>query len=212
MTKSRVDMLRSAVDAAVETKESKLSNEILSLSGYSGKEYKRFANRLLANPFIKSYLEIGIFKGSTAIPTLFGNYQRLNYTLIDNFFLGGDSVRSEFLTNWKTHIDTEPNLIDADCFSIDPNSHGLQNIDVYFYDGEHKEEDHYKALTHYYNSMAESFILMVDDWGWSQVKDGTYRAITHLNLKIDHKVEFTGTSDSDGWWNGCGVFVLRKTT
>jgi hypothetical protein len=210
----RTQELIEAVDSAIETKESNLPNSVMSVPGYSGKEYKKFANRLLSNPNLKSYLEIGICKGSTAIPALHGNHQRLNYTLIDNFVtLGGRDNKKEFLSNWKTHIGTEPNLIDDDCFGIDPKSRGIMNIDVYFYDGEHTEEDHYKALTHYYDSMAESFIFMVDDWdAWSQVKIGTFRAIEDLKLHVEHKREFAGNSNSDGWWNGCCVFVLRKTT
>ena len=150
-----------------------------------------------------------MWKGSTAIAALRGNHKRLNYTVIDDFSEFG-GPRQEFVDNWKRLIGGEPNLIDQDCFSFNPIERGISNIDVYFYDGEHQEINQYRALQHYYDAMADTFIFMVDDWSWAKVQNGTYRAINELGFKTLHKQEFYGSDDSNGWWNGCGIFVLQK--
>jgi len=210
MDTNRIDQLKAAIiDSLDDGKPSNVTNDILSVSGYSGAMYKRFANRLLSKDIVKNYLEIGVFLGSTAISALHGNHKRLNYTVIDNFCLGKD-VKQKFLANWKQFIDDEPNLIDADCFAISPKDNGISNIDVYFYDGEHKFNDHYLAMKHYHDAMADSFIFMVDDWSWKDVQSGTYKALNELGLKIMFKAETLGAEDRNGWWNGCGIFVLQK--
>jgi hypothetical protein len=205
-TEQLVDAITTSLD---ENSPHRVTTEILSVEGYSGAKYKRFANRLLSKDIVKNYLEIGVWKGSTAISALYGNHQRLKYTLVDNFSsLGGP--REEFNGNWNRFIDGSSNLIDEDCFSFNPKDRDIKDIDVYFYDGEHQEIDHHKALQHYYDAMAESFIFMVDDWSWKQVQDGTLRAINDLGLKIAEKRQFFSADDHSSWWNGCGIFVLEK--
>jgi len=207
---TRTELLKSAVlDSLDETKPSGVDERVLSITGYSGTRYKKFANRLLSKDIVKNYLEIGVWKGSTAIAALRGNHSRLNYTVIDNFSEFG-GPREEFVSNWNTHIGGKPNLIDEDCFSFDPPSRGISNIDVYFYDGEHEEIHQYMALKHYYAAMADSFIFMVDDWSWPKVQNGTYKALKELDLKVVFKQEYYGADDKNGWWNGCGIFVLEK--
>lgn len=208
---NRNETLKTAIITSLDdAAPHKVTNDIMSIEGMSGAVYKRFANRLLSNEIVKNYLEIGVWKGSTAIAALHGNQNRLKYTVIDNFSLFG-GPKQDFIGNWNKYIGGTPNLIDEDCFSFDPIKKEISDIDVYFYDGEHKEEDQYLALKHYYFAMASSFIFIVDDWNWEQVRNGTYRALKELEFKIVYKKEFTSNStDSSGWWNGCGIFVLEK--
>lgn len=214
MKKSVYDSLASGI-----MEESKLSEEALSLRGMSGKRYKHFINNLLSKQCVKKYLEIGVFEGSTAVAAAFGN-EGPEYFFIDNFSLFG--VRPEtFINNYNRFISKEMELINDDCFAIDPLSYGIKDIDVYFYDGNHDEEDHYKALKHYYGSMSETFVFIVDDWSWHDVQKGTYRALDEIGVKIEAKYDFgvnpqglemkpTGIGNPNEWWCGCGVFVLSK--
>lgn len=207
---SRIEELKTAVLTALNDEAPhKVTNEIFSIPGMSGAKYKRFANRLLSNDIVKNYLEIGVWKGSTAIAALHGNHNRLKYTVIDNFCEFG-GPKQDFLDNWRKYIGGEPNLIDEDCFAIFPKNRGISDIDVYFYDGEHEAINHYRGLQYYYHAMADSFIFMVDDWSWEKVQRGTYTAFNELGAKIAFKVEYYGSNDADGWWNGCGIFVLEK--
>jgi hypothetical protein len=207
---SRVENLKNAVGEAIKSYENKnITEDIFAIKGFSGKEYKLFANKLLEQPIVKNYLEIGVWHGSTSIAALKNNTQKLNYWVVDNFSQFG-SPKQEFINNWKNYIGSEPNLIDEDCFKINLEKKGLKDIDVYFYDGDHEEKDHYLALQYYYPAMADSFIFMVDDWCWPKVQIGTFNAIRDLNLKTEMHVGFYGNEDSNGWWNGCGIFIFKK--
>lgn len=207
---TRTEELKNAVATAINTTiPTQVDEKILSIKGFSGKEYKQFSNRLLSLPIVKNYLEIGVWYGSTAIAGLKGNTNKLNYWVVDNFSQFG-SPKQDFLNNWNDNIGGDPNLIDEDCFKINLQQKGIKDIDVYFYDGDHEEKDHYLALQYYYESMADSFIYLVDDWCWPKVQTGTFRAIQELNLKVEMHVGFYGYENSNGWWNGCGVFVFKK--
>ena len=87
-----------------------------------------------------------------------------------------------------------------------------KKYNIYFYDAEHTHETQYKAIEYYYDSLEESFILIVDDWNDSWVKTGTFDAIKDLNL-ITHKdweLPSNGNGDLSGWWNGVYVAVMSK--
>jgi len=213
----RIEELKQSVSlsiaASIDKTKTKLPIAAFLIEGMSGNTYKRFINTLLSQSSTKKYLEIGVWKGSTSVAAAYGNPD-VQCWFIDNFSEFG-GPRDQYISNFTKVVGHPPNLIDSDCFGIDPSSHGIDDVDVYFYDGAHLESDHYKALTHYVKHMKESFIYIVDDWGCAQcepVKKGTYRAIKDLNLKIEQEFNLgQGLSDdSDGWWNGCGVFVLSK--
>jgi len=84
------------------------------------------------------------------------------------------------------------------------------------YDGNHSLESHYKALIHFYNCLDDIFIFIVDDWNWSDVRDGTIQSIHKLNLTILFEKEIRLTMDNstthlfDGWSNGIYVAILQK--
>ena len=87
------------------------------------------------------------------------------------------------------------------------------------YDGNHTNKSHYKALLHYYNCLDDVFIFIVDDWNWSDVRDGTINYIQKLNLKVLYEKEIRLTRDNSHtpqpqakytWWNGIYVAILQK--
>lgn len=206
-----------------------LDFDIFSLQGMSGIKYRIFANRLMTFPVNESYLEIGCWMGSTAISALYDNFDIVKkHWIVDNFSEWGNNgiTKKTFYESWNRFFPSvSPNLIDADCFAINPKDQGIENVTVYFYDGNHSQESHKKALTHYYDSLSDSFILLIDDWFACKEKNneiikGTMDAIEELNLKIHFKEEVSGpmsriqtngVGDPYSWWNGCGVFVLEKT-
>ena len=89
---------------------------------------------------------------------------------------------------------------------------GIQDVNVYFYDGEHEEIDQYQAITHYYDSLCDEFIYIVDDTNYPPVLRGTFRAIQEKDLKIKwHRTLFaTHNGDYSNYWNGMYVAVLSK--
>ena len=68
-----------------------------------------------------------------------------------------------------------------------------------------------KAIKHYLPMMDETFILIVDDWNWDNVRVPTLESIKKMVYKVLYKEEITGKiEDSTDYWNGLGIFVLEK--
>lgn len=196
---------------------SKLDSDILSMDGMSGKKTRHFYNNLLGNVANPRYLEIGTWKGSSLCSAMYGN--KANIVCIDNWseFQG---PKNDFINNLEKYKGLNTvYALEGDCWVVDANK--LPKFNIYLYDGGHKEEDHYKALTHYIQCMDDIFIFIVDDWNWKEVRDGTYRAIKDLNLErlYEHEIKLTNDNthtpkDIAGktWWNGIYICVLKKKT
>jgi len=209
-----------------ENFESKLIAEIFALTGMTGVNTKHFYNNLLELEDAR-YLEIGCYMGSSTCAAMYGNNAQI--TCIDNWH---DFISNEldngvdktgpiqtFLDNVNKYKgDNKLQFFNEDCFAIDANKLGKFNI--YLFDGDHSYESQYKALTYYINNMDNTFILLVDDWNWDDVREGTFDAIRDLNLKIEWKKEIRMTQNNAHtppdiahatWWNGICVCILTKS-
>jgi hypothetical protein len=67
--------------------------------------------------------------------------------------------------------------------------------------------------------MDDTFIFIVDDWNWQQVRDATLKSIKDLNLTTVYEKEIRTSYDNSvpplheirkTWWNGMYVAVLKK--
>jgi hypothetical protein len=190
-------------------KKSKCTADIFAMEGMSGAMTRCFYNNLLDMDDVR-YLEIGVWKGSSACSAMCGN--KASVVCIDNWsqFNG---PKNDFMTNVaKFQGNNTVEIVEGDAFEIDV-SQFKHTFNVYMYDGDHRREKQEKALTHYYDVMDDVFIYVIDDWNLEEVRAGTYDAITKLGLVIEYKRElFTPENNvySDTWWNGIGTFVLRK--
>ena len=198
-----------------EKRESKLPMELLNMYGMTGKLTRHFYNNLL-NIDDARYLEIGTWTGSSLCSAIYGN--KTNTICIDNWSGGDNETKRQFLENLEKYKgENEVNFIENDCFKVDVSK--LPKFNIYLYDGDHKREDHEKALLHYYDCLDDIFILIVDDWNWNYVRDGTYDAMKKLNLKVLYNKEYLLTNDNshtpyqeavDTWWNGIYIAILQK--
>ena len=68
-------------------------------------------------------------------------------------------------------------------------------------------------------ALQDKFILIVDDWNWDQVRNGTFFALDNLNLEIVSKLEIRTTHDGSNslasgensdWHQGYVFFVIKK--
>jgi hypothetical protein len=197
---------QSFVNAA--EKKSKCTRDIFRMEGMSGDMTRCFYNNLLSKSDVR-YLEIGVWKGSSVCSAMCGNQAVV--TCIDNWsqFNGPKNECLDNISKFKG--DNTVQVVEADAFEVDV-SKFTNKFNVYMYDGDHRREDHERALTHYHDAMDDVFIYVVDDWNWDFVRKGTYDGIEKLGLDIEYKKEiFTpnnGTRDS--WWNGIVAFVLKK--
>lgn len=109
------------------------------------------------------------------------------------------------------------NFIKSDCFKLDRSI--LGKFDIYLYDGDHSAFAHYRALSYFINNMKDTFIFIIDDWNFNDVRLGTQNVISDLGLRIVYEKEIKTTEDGSraplikaipGWWNGIYVAVLSK--
>jgi len=197
-----------------ENNISKINDEIIKMQGMSGTQTRHFYNNLL-NTSDARYLEIGTWKGSSVCSAMYGNKAKV--ICIDNWS-EFEGPKQEFLQNFnKFRGENEAFFIENDCFNVDISK--LPKFNIYMYDGNHTNESHYKALIHYYNSLDDIFIFIVDDWNWKDVREGTKNSIKRLNLKVLYEKEIRLTWDesvtpepqlSQTWWNGIYVAILQK--
>jgi hypothetical protein len=209
---SYIDHVNNALDNALQN-TSKITNDVLAIDGMSGTKTRHLYNNLLTLPDAR-YLEIGTYKGSTVSAAMCNN--QASVVCIDNWSEFGVNLH-EFLVNFnKFKGDNNATFIEKDCWNVDPTQ--LIKFNIYMYDGNHEENSHYKALSHYMPCLDNMFIYIVDDWNWSYVRNGTTNAIRDLNLKVHHQREIIVSEapnvwpDRQGWWNGIAIFVLEKPT
>jgi hypothetical protein len=197
-----------------EKNNSLITNEIINLDGMSGTKTRHFYNNIVRNTPDSRYLEIGTWKGSTTCAAMCGNTSTV--LCIDNWVQFG-GPKDEFIANFNNYKGANnATFLEKDCFNLDVKTLGKFNI--YMYDGEHSRDSHFKALTYYYEALDDTFIYIVDDWNWVDVRQGTLDAIQHLGLEVEfcHEIRTTQnnstTTDRSGWWNGAYVAVLKKKT
>jgi hypothetical protein len=194
-----------------EQRISKICQEIIDMDGMTGTKTRHFYNNLLDMNDAR-YLEIGTWKGSSVCSAMYKNKAKV--VCIDNWNEFG-GPRAEFFENIsKFKGDTYCDFICDDAFQVDISE--LPKFNLYLYDGDHLEEAHRLALTHYIDAMDSTFIFVVDDWNWEQVRNGTRRAIDELGLQVvweqAKECLYTGLKgeSSKTWWNGMWAAVLQK--
>lgn len=193
---------------------SKLSPEILGIEGMSTSKVRHLLNNLCSMPNTQ-YLEIGCWKGSTWVSALYGNGSSINNaTAIDNWSEFG-GPEQDFLNNTSYFLNgIKYQYYSVDSFNLDVKKAIPNPVNVYFYDGNHSELAQEMALTYYDSILADEFILIVDDWNWHTVRQGTHNAINKLNYRVvasfDLPARYNG--DQENWWNGLYVAVIRKSS
>ena len=208
----------------------KISNEIKFMSGMSGKKYRYLINNLVSLTKNSRYLEIGSWAGSTVCSALYGNQAKA--VCIDNWlkFDTEESIKKvyntkdqkkEFEINTKKIITEKIDFkfIESDFRKV--NYSKLGKFNIYCYDALHEEEHQYMGITIAQPALDDVFILIIDDWNWKEVRQGTLRAINDLNLKVISKIEIKTTQNNSlpklfvgqysDWHNGYFIAVCKKT-
>lgn len=200
------------------------------LLGFSGCCFRHLMNNLCSIEGA-NYLEVGVYKGSTLISSVYGNEDTLGEVhAIDNYsqFVSDDpkymSPKDEFKKNLDLFLPNTQNKIkfhETDCFEFDIAQ--LPKIDIYFYDGDHSEEAQYQAFKYFEPAFSDVFITVIDDWVQGQVRRGTRRAYEEIGYDVvASRAVIPGkghglnrvNNPCPKWWCGTHVAVLqkRKTT
>lgn len=205
---NKIEMIKQCIQNA-EDGISKLSEEVMLIGGYTSKKIRHLLNNL--GNISNNYFEIGSHRGATFCATVYGNENIKSALACDNYSeLNVDNPQEDFLKNAKEYCKCEYFILVHDAFEI---SHISFKPSLYLYDGSHSEWAHRNALTHFYKMLPGEFIFLVDDYQWPHVKKGTQEGIKECNLEIlfERELGMEKPSDHYEYWNGFGVFLLKKT-
>lgn len=199
---------------------SNLPEWIVNYNGASGKKYRHMINNLVANIENARYLEIGMWTGSTLFAAMANN--KVKVTGIDNWTKGfyGD-VKNWFYQNLSSCVsfDNQISLYETEFQKIDYSQIGKHNI--FLYDGPHDESEQYDGVTFPYDSLDDTFILIVDDWNWPGPRNGTINGLKDCKIDIIYSIEIRTTSndyfppdeyigEKHNWHDGYFIAVCQK--
>ncbi len=207
--------LRECLDGAL-IGESPLPHEIRGIKGMSGQRYRAFINGYVRATSDARYLEVGSWAGSTAAAALYGN--RVEALCIDNWSEFG-GPREAFFSNIELARSEHTRLrfLERDFRAVDYAALGSFNI--YLFDGPHGEVDQCDGVLLAQPAVTDRYLLIVDDWNWRAVRNGTLRALHRLRSRIEAAVEIRTTLDDShpqvsmeksDWHNGYFLAVVRK--
>lgn len=193
--------------------QSNLSQDQLAVRGFSTATMRRiFSN--LCNLENGTYLEVGLFCGGTFVSSFNPGMTCIG---IENFAqdFSVSTVKEELEKNIDQFVDRakEVYIHNTDCYSIDKKLLP-DHIDIFFYDGEHSEENQAKALPFFFDKLADTFIFIIDDLNWPQVWAGTHKGFDELKDKIDIKGAWIlrgyNLQDDPVFHNGLGIYLINK--
>jgi len=222
MRSDKINNWLNIIDKSLENAEqykSLLNPELTRIKGFSGTKTRHFLNNLVQG-IGGRYLEIGVWAGSTFCSALNGSKVNEYSVACDNWseFTG---PKYEFLSNVQKYIDIDNlpiKFLEKNCFEITSEDLHIEEygrFPICLYDGPHKKQHHYEALTKFIDFVEDDFVYLCDDWNWTDdVEVGTREAFRDLNLSI-HKewvMKTPNNTDHDiaGWWNGYYAAVVSK--
>ena len=194
--------------------KSKLTKDIFRIPGMSSSSGRSLLNNICSLKGAR-YLEIGTWKGSTFVSALYKNENTLSRAVaIDNFSqFNASDVKKTLLENINRFLVTNKiKFYDNDSFKLDLAKLSGEKFNIYFFDGEHTVESQYLAFTYYNDVLSDNFIAIVDDYNWSNVKEGTQLAFKDLNYQILYEQFLPSKHNGDlsTWWNGTYIAVISK--
>jgi len=215
--------LKTAYEFAVQN-NSKLPDSLFELYGQSGYQYRRLINKLVELTPDARYLEVGSWTGSTACSAMYGNTCKV--LCIDNWDpFNWDpsfgSPRTKFFENINTfkNNNVDFHCIESDFATVDYSTVGKFN--VYLFDGPHAERDQYLGISLAQQALDDTYLLIVDDWNWEDVRSGTFNALNAVGNTIVSSIVIRTTQDNTHpppgfagptteWHNGYFMAVIKK--
>jgi precorrin-6B methylase 2 len=208
--------LKTALEYAIKD-DPKLSNDILTMHGMSGHRYRRLINKLVELTPDARYLEIGSWKGSTACSAMYGNTCKV--LCIENWDIFFEAPKAEFFQNVVKFKNDNVSFqqLESEYAKVDYSQIGKFNI--YLFDGPHAEHDQYAGITITQEALDDEYILIVDDWNWPEVRNGTLNALKEIDNKIISSIVVRSTqndkhpqpaNEQSEWHNGYFIALIEK--
>lgn len=208
---NKIEQIIEAIVQADRLK-SKLEYPVIEVPSFTSTKIRHLLNNLGA--ISSSYLECGTHKGGHFCSVLYKNDIKDAVALDDysEFYVNGET-KEECLANINRYAPkhTRWSLFEQDCFTA--KFHPKLKFDLYNYDAQHTESAQQRAMTHFVDNLADECIVVVDDWAFNGVEDGTRMGIRLAGMEVlFESVMLTpeGALPEDNWHNGFAVFLLKK--
>lgn len=213
MTENRLEKL------LVENDDYAQATHLVDVEGMSTPRVCNLLNDMVAGMSDDHYyLEIGTWRGLTLCSAIYENEGK-KAVACDKFRLWGKwtgwgfQAKRALLSNvdrYKTKGAqvTFHHMTSDDLFrkSLIP-----QGVEVYFYDGDHSYEGTLQGVIEAAPYLTDVSYLLMDDWNDDVIKKATFDGFKKASLEVLWSRELEGQNRTqDGWWNGLGVFMLKK--
>jgi len=194
-----------------------LPADVLTMQGMSGWRYRIFINELVRRVSNPAYLELGSWAGSTLCSTICGN--SLTAMAIDNWSeFGGPS--QTFFSQVSKYVspNVKLSILNSDFRQVRWDAIGTYNI--YLFDGPHSFDDQCDGIQVAMPALSDEFIVIVDDWNYEHVRNGTYEALKRIAVDCDFRLEIRTTLDGkqptinmerSEWHDGYFIAVCKKS-
>jgi hypothetical protein len=198
-----------------------LPRHLATMEGMAGRRYREFVNHLVGSLADPRYLEVGSWTGSTLCAAIHG-HAHVTALAIDNWSQFG-GPRETFLRNLARYAlpETTVSFLEMD-FRTAPFD-ALGPFNIYLFDGPHGRQDQKDGITFALPALDREFVLIVDDWNWRSVRDGTHDALAAGPLQVAYSIEVRTTNDDShphdsgrdaaersDWHNGYFFAVVRQ--
>ena len=208
-----------SIDAAIKN-ESKYSHEI---EGLSSDTVRHFLNNICSHENVK-YLEVGVYNGSTFCAAIQGNditayaadhWQDKNIKPVrdDIEWTGQEGSIDTFIDNVKSNWTDNSNvaILNGDIRTATRENLD-QKVNTIFYDADHDGAVQKSCLNHILKYTEDEFILIIDDANFKYVVESAKEFVSENKLEILYEriILTDELEDSNSWWNGVVIFVLKK--
>lgn len=207
---NKIKQINDAIERGI-AHESKLVFPATEVPSFASVKNRHILNNLGNISF--RYCEIGLHKAGTFVSAVFENgVEAIGIDDWSEFNNGGDT-KDICLENAKQFIKCHYEIIDKDFFEMTPEELPT-NVDLYFYDGSHNYNSQKRAITHFYQSLSDEAVIVVDDYKWETVRTGTQDGIKAMGFEILYERELVSEKDGDneGFWNGLYIALLKKAS
>lgn len=217
-TEQKIEAIKEAIEKA-KNHQSKMDQIAWSVPALSSLKIRHLMNNLGA--ISNRYMEHGVHKGGIFCSVIRNNPNIEIAYWGDSFAsdkITGENVEEQFDKNMYKCVDGSETIFlgeVGETFNL-PCDFG-ENVDLYCFDADHSYESQRKAMTHFLPSMANEFIVAVDDWQYGDVKKGTIDGLLDSGCEILFQQELLNeepyTEDqhrNDEWWRGFYIALLKK--
>ena len=185
------------------------------IEGLTSDRTKKLLNSL--SKLSTSHLEIGVLNGATFCSAIKDNV--LNAYAVDNWkntvqaANGSTDIKSSketFIQNVKLFKgNNKIKLFDSHFLDVDKQQ--IDYIDFMFYDADHSEELTRASINYFSEKFKDESILVFDDANFDGVVSGALKGLEESGFDICYqKIILNELEDSEQWWNGLLVMVVRR--